>query len=356
MYTSHYTVDIPSISVLDWLFGGAFNALPRTPVLIDADNPLRWLSLATYREWSKRLGLGLAKHGLRKGKCVLCYANGTLAHQVAMMGTIASGAYFVAPRTSATEERQVEILEMVRPSIVLVERYLLESVTAAVERAREECRPRSIWIIDDDLFDSGLTPPYDNEANNWKHLMSPLAEAIAFDWSLAHCIDLDQIVFLKFTSGSTGKPKHIVHTHRSMVSALCSLRDLCNRDPRYQSKDDPVRHLIISREDGDKTRPRRHSLFLWPSLGIETYVMAACSPAKVLAAMERYRITDLSTNIPFLVDLEIEACTSCMKYDHTALRAVHTIGGGLGVRALDLLRSLWPDGRIMLQDKYGSSE
>lgn len=74
-----------------------------------------------------------------------------------MMGIITSGACFVTPKTSVNEERQVELLEIFKPSIILVERYLLEAVTTVVKRTKKGGHLLSIWILDKDIFDSSPT-------------------------------------------------------------------------------------------------------------------------------------------------------------------------------------------------------
>lgn len=357
MFTSCFSTDVPSVSVLDWLFGGPFNHLPNTPVLIDADNPSRWLSLATYRIWSKRFGLGLRNRGFHQGNSVLCYAENMLAFPVAMMGTISSGAYFISPHTHPEGQGLSETLEMCMPSLILVERDLLGIMTASVRTVWGERESASIWVMDDAIFDSEASIHHShNEENNWKHLMAPLHDGLDFDWSLPNAIDLDQTVSLNFTSGSTAIPKPIVHTHRSTVGALCSLQDLCKRDLRYQNADPCVSHLLVYRVNGDRTRPRRHSLFIWPALGVQTYIMTLYHPARVFAHIERHNITDLSTDVSVLEDLQIEAKANMTKINHPLLRIISTDGGGSGERASKVVASLWPGSQVMLQDKYGMSE
>ena len=90
---SRYSIEIPSKSILDWLFPEDQEASD-VPIWIDAEDPKRSLSPRQALQWSKKLGVGLQRLGLKENDVVLIYSTNHIFIPVVYFGSAGNGYIF----------------------------------------------------------------------------------------------------------------------------------------------------------------------------------------------------------------------------------------------------------------------
>ena len=93
---SKFSVPIPAISIPDFVFQSRDASLSKTPLLVSAEDPERFLSLSGYRDWSRRFAAGLRSSRVEEGDRVFLASHNMIYNAVVFMGTAMAGAHFVA--------------------------------------------------------------------------------------------------------------------------------------------------------------------------------------------------------------------------------------------------------------------
>lgn len=87
---------------------------------------------------------------------------------------------------------------------------------------------------------------------------------------------------------------------------------------------------------------------------IPVYVMRRFELTAMLAAVQRFRITDLIMVPPVVVLLTKSPTTR--RYDLSSVECAGSGAAPLGAEVVRAFERLWPDGRVNLQQGYGMTE
>lgn len=104
-------LSIPEQDILTYLFDSE-DALPETPLWINAARPGSYLSLRTALQWIKRLAIGLDKLGVRRGDVLMMVSPNHIFVPVAYLGAVGSARVF----SGANPLYTVDGTEDLRPS------------------------------------------------------------------------------------------------------------------------------------------------------------------------------------------------------------------------------------------------
>jgi 4-coumarate--CoA ligase len=89
---SRFSLQVPRVSLPTYLFTTPALPLSTVPVPIDEKKPsTHYLSLSTYRSWSKRLAAGFPSAGLQSGDRVLLFSPNSVFAPVSFMGIVMAG-------------------------------------------------------------------------------------------------------------------------------------------------------------------------------------------------------------------------------------------------------------------------
>lgn len=84
---SRWNNSIPEGSLQKYVFGSSSGRLSDKPLYLDPERPdTHFLTVNDYRDWSKRLALGLQRAGLQPGDRVLLFSGNNLFFPVVFMG------------------------------------------------------------------------------------------------------------------------------------------------------------------------------------------------------------------------------------------------------------------------------
>lgn len=115
-YRPRWSVSVPIIDVPSFIFTSPTALLPDKPVFVDCKSPdTHFLTLNTFREWSKRIAACLAAAGLKPGDRVLLWSGNSIFFPAVAMGVIMAGGIFTSgnpsfpPRELAHQLRDADV-------------------------------------------------------------------------------------------------------------------------------------------------------------------------------------------------------------------------------------------------------
>ena len=192
----------------------------------------------TYGELNRRANrLAHYLRGLGTGQDTLVgiMAERSIEMVVALMGVLKAGGAYLPLDPDYPRERIAFMLDDARPTVILTQRHLADSIT--YDAGRVIC------------LDTGTV------------------ELVAqSDLNPAHIAQGENLAYVIYTSGSTGKPKGVAITHRSLSNFLHSMR----REPGLSSTDTLVAVTSLS----------------FDIAGLELYLPLMCGARLVLASRE----------------------------------------------------------------------
>lgn len=103
-HTSPYTLDIPALDLITYVFSSGSVQSRSSPQYFDADRPEVSYSLNQAESLVRRVGKGLQNLGLKTNDKVLLYSGNSVYFPVLFWGTVASGCVFTgcSPGASVT--------------------------------------------------------------------------------------------------------------------------------------------------------------------------------------------------------------------------------------------------------------
>src|SRR5262245_54847621 len=113
---SRWHADVPAVSLMAFVFGSCSGPIPQHPCYLDADRPTRQVTFSDFRLLSKRLALGLQRHGVGAGDRVLVFGANSIHYPVAFMGVLMAGAIFTGASALATARELAHQIEDSQPS------------------------------------------------------------------------------------------------------------------------------------------------------------------------------------------------------------------------------------------------
>jgi 4-coumarate--CoA ligase len=350
-WKSRWHIDIPTVSLPTYLFGGQDATLDRKPIILDAEQPSYSLSLHDYREWSKRFAAGLKAQGFQEGDRLLLYSGNTIFFPVVLIGTIMAGGIFSgANPTYVARELAYQLQDTGAKFLITAE----GSLDTALEAAKSIGFPRDKILSFDggyDTFDGKGKPTQDIQ--HWSSLLASPSEGSRFRWQeFTSATQMDDTVVLNYSSGTTGVPKGVEITHLNYVSN-CMQTD-------YVSTLDPDHEAVNARMRGLSMLPMYHAYgqtthcVSAPRKGIPIYVMQKFDFGKMLKCIQEYRITGLTLVPPIVVALAKRP--EARKFDLSSVEVAGCGAAPLGREPQTEFESLWPAGQVNLKQGWGMTE
>ncbi|MEV0079959.1 AMP-binding protein [Nocardia neocaledoniensis] len=211
-------VDIPDVSIHDFLFGQIDQADLEKSALVDGKTG----DSTTYRELIERIDAvagALAARGAGTGDVVAVLSPNSPQFAVAFHGAIRAGATVTTINALYTSDEIASQLRDSDAQFLFTAAALLPQATAAADKVQMD--PSKVIVLDDAhaWFGSTLTALLDEQQT---------PPAIAID-------PRHHIAVLPYSSGTTGRPKGVMLTHHNLVANLCQIAPLggFNRDDTF---------------------------------------------------------------------------------------------------------------------------
>lgn len=232
---------IESPSLHEWVFGSASDPIPHKVAFLDAMRPnTNYLTMASWRQWSKRVAAGLQKAGLQPGDRVLVYSGNALFYPVIFMGIIMAGGIFTGANPTYVSRELAHQLKDSQPRFMVSSGASLEVALDAAGTAGFS--KDNIFIFDDEIYQgsgaSRLGVKY------WDALVASNLEGSQFQW--AHLKDpKNTTCVINYSSGTTGVAKGVEITHYNYMATSTQMINLMQQDPDYEKKLKVARGLCV---------------------------------------------------------------------------------------------------------------
>ncbi|KAH0537324.1 hypothetical protein FGG08_005878 [Glutinoglossum americanum] len=326
--------------------------LPDTPLIISARQPAtNFLSLSTYRSWSKRFAAGLLAAGLQPGDRLLLYSVNNIFFPVVVMGVVMAGGIFTGVNPGAVARELATQLGDSGARWVLAGREGLGVALEAVEKVGEGGRER-VFVFDD-LF-SG-SEKGEGGIKHWASLLATEQEGDAFAWEeLSTREQVDRPAMLNYSSGTTGMPKGVLISHRNVVANAAQWI--------YMQKLDPDEEEKVKKANWLGFLPMYHTMAqslyvtMAPKLGIPVYISAKFDFIQMLEDIQRFKVDMLILVPPIVVALVKHPAVRSGKYDLSSVTAIGSGAAPLGREIIAEVEALWPPGVMRVTQGWGLTE
>jgi 4-coumarate--CoA ligase len=353
---SRFSLDIPSVSLPTFIFDSPTADLPKKPLFLSAKEPEKYyLSVHDYRLYAQRLASGLRRSGLQPGDRVLLFSGNTLFFPSVVMGVImAEGIFTGANPTYIARELAYQLKDSGAKYLICAEASLDTGIAAAKEAGLSADQ---VFIFDDGTatFDGKKVEKTTDlgRIGHWTSLLDSPEAGSKYHWpNLTSKDELDRVIALNYSSGTTGVAKGVMITHRNYVANCAQQISLSRQDPDYDKKLPSKRYLCFL--------PMYHAMaqaifaVSGPKMRVPVYIMPKFDFLEMLAAVAKFRITDLVLVPPVVVAMAKHPATK--KFD---LSSVQTVGSGaapLGREVCEEFEKLWPNGQVNVKQGWGMTE
>jgi len=308
-------VDIPDVSLFDYIFGGLEEADLDRVAFIDAPSGTR-VSFREVRDQVTAAAGALAAHGIVPGQVVALHAPNGPDYGVAFHGVLRAGAAVTTMPVLATSEDVARQLTASGAVALIVDPALASSALAAAEAAG--LPPERVILLRE--------PEAGTEAADYAR--HPVLNALIAEGLPAPEVTLDpatHMAALPYSSGTTGRPKGVRLSHRNLVANLAQVEDhLVRRDDVVMAVL-PFFHIYGMTVLLNLSLRQRSTLVTMPRFDLTAF----------LTALAEYRVTWGFIAPPIAVALAKHSVVD--EYDLSDLRVVFSgaapLDGALG-RAL----------------------
>ncbi|OJD16528.1 hypothetical protein AJ78_03305 [Emergomyces pasteurianus Ep9510] len=348
---SRWSIPIPNASLLTVVFKSPTHPLSQTKrCFSDANRPdTHFFTVHEYRLWCQRFAAGLRKSGLKPGDRVLIFSSNDLFYPVAFMGIIMAGGVFTGANPTYTPRELAYQLNDSGATYLLCADGSLDTGIAAAELAGMS--KDNVFVFNGALFDGKGEGR--KGCQYWGDLIASPAEGRNFAWdTLSTPEEVERTLALNYSSGTSGSPKGVQITHKNYVANLFQSRHANYLRSDWQERDRSARWLCFL--------PMYHAMaqniFIAASLTreIPVYIMARFDFVKMLEAIQKFRITNLTVVPPIAVALAKHP--SVKKYD---LSSVVSIGSGAAPLSREIseeVQALFPPGKLYVRQGWGMTE
>ena len=210
---SRWTIDVPDCSLPSYLLGSPTGPLDDLkPQFLDAANPARSLTLASYRLWCQRFAAGLCREGLASGERVLVMSANDLMYPVVFLGIIMAGGVFTGSNPNVVAQELAHQLRDSDATFLICNEVVLDTGVQAAEAIGMS--KDKIFIFNSDVFDGKSI--IKKEYRHWSELILSEKEGNDFIWdNLTAPEACHKTLALNYSSGTTGLPKGVEITHKN---------------------------------------------------------------------------------------------------------------------------------------------
>ncbi|KAK8238704.1 amp dependent CoA ligase [Phyllosticta capitalensis] len=280
------TTDLAALSKLDlltYVFGaaGSANGDEDTPVLIDAEDPSRSLSINQARVLVRKIVAGLKAFGLKQGDTVCIHATNSIMYPPMALGVVGAGGIYAGSNPAYKVDELTHQFHTARPRFIITNPEL---VPAVVEAAKSCDLPAlTVFVLGQSAVDSDVCRSFDELlVHGESHWVTFQTEEQAKSTPAGYFT----------TSGTTGRPKLAIRTHSNFVHESTMQKDV-------QEKPYQVSRLI--------SLPLFHAFacpigILAPlHQGIPTFIMRRYLPDTYLALLNQFNITESIAAPPMIL-------------------------------------------------------
>jgi acyl-CoA synthetase (AMP-forming)/AMP-acid ligase II len=312
-------VEIPDVSLVEYILGRAEERGDQ-PALIDAATG-KVVSYAELGAAARRIASGLLARGLARGDLFAIWTPNSLEFVLAYYGVLSAGGAVTTISRAATER---EASAQVRGSGA---RWLLVAAEAAQK-------------LPGVLASTNLREVFMAGESAAGTLVASLMEADAEPPATE--VSPDDVAVVLYSSGTTGLPKGVVHTHRTLVAALCSQQVAVPlRSDEVELAALPLSHIAGMHVVMNHTLAAGATLVVMPRFDLEGF----------LGAIERYRVTRAVVAPPVVLALAKDPIVE--RYDLSSLRVLKS---GAAPLDGDLARTCAGRLRCRVNQGYGMTE
>ncbi|KAH6609045.1 4-coumarate- ligase 2 [Trichoderma cornu-damae] len=304
-------LDIPQTNLLTYLFGKGATA-SHDPIWIDAKNPDKSLSPHQLVLWVRRLGLGLRRLGLERGDVVMICTPNHIFVPVAYLGIVGSGCIFSGANPAFTVPELAHQLSNTGTRTVLAHPDVLGHIVEAAAKA---------GVPKDRIFQfSDEENPVRDGIRDWRCMLPTHEEAYDWQWpELTPREAATTVATINFSSGTTGLPKGVCVPHSSLIANVeqsIHIRHV-HRLPEWDllPRNRWIGFLPLYHAYG-----QLYACLMAAKTQTPIYIMARFQYDEFLAAIQRYRITQLHIVPPVVVMLTKRPETT--RYDLSSLRNI----------------------------------
>ncbi|EGP91201.1 unnamed protein product [Zymoseptoria tritici ST99CH_1A5] len=349
-WKSRWHLDIPPCSLPTYLFGSATAQLDDKPVIIDGEQPEYNLSLHSYREWSKRLAVGLKRAGFKPGDRLLLFSGNTIFFSVVQFATIMAGGIFTgANPTYVAREVAYQLKDSGATFFIVGEANLDAGLAAAKEVDLPLDRVFS--------FDNGI-PAFDGKAQgagglkSWTSLVASPQDGASFKWEEFKTHEqMNRCCVLNYSSGTTGLPKGVELSHYNYVANCMQVIYVYQLKSDYKDWQKRARGIAFL--------PMYHAYgqtyagINYPKMGVPQYLMRKFDLITLCQWIEKYKVTGLSAVPPIVV-----ALTKRPEVKSFDLSSLEEVGSGAAPLAKETTAEFEAkfQGKVKVKQGWGMSE
>ncbi|KEF56374.1 uncharacterized protein A1O9_07955 [Exophiala aquamarina CBS 119918] len=347
---SRWPLTTPNMSIPTFMFGPPESNINNTEkVIIDAKRPgSHFLTLHSYRQWSRRFAAGLVAAGLKKGDRVMLFSGNGIFNPVVVMGALMAGGIYNSANPAYTPRELRHQLKDAEPSFVLAADNCIEKAFEAADDLGFDRKKIFLFtelptVQHDATFNQGDT-------QHWSSLVSDARAGRQFMWEEFNSMAAaDRTAILIYSSGTTGLPKGVELSHRSIISNMLQLE-------KIQLADKSIRKRLCL-----CVVPMYHALglvyyiFFAPKWGLETYLMERYNLPDMLDHIQRFKITELVLVPPILVAMAKHPSVRDGTCDISSVRKVVAGAAPIGMEVTKQFEELW-NGKVLVRQAWGMSE
>jgi amino acid adenylation domain-containing protein len=287
----------------------------------------------------------LVRLGVERGDRVVVYGDNTIETVVAFWATLKADAVvsIVNPLTKA--DKLAYLLNDCRARVLVSDAHIAHVFADAAARSPHL---RAVIVSGElDARTSALLAPLPN-VTPLAHALAPLTQAAQAAQAAPRAapgrrqIDVD-LASIIYTSGSTGEPKGVMLTHRNMLAACDSIREYL-----AIAEDEVILGVLPLAFDYGL-----YQMIMAFAAGARLVLERSFAfPAQVLKTVVEERVTGFP-GVPTMFAV-MGGMKTLDQYDFSAIRYATNTAAALPVKAITMLRGLFPSARIY--SMYGLTE
>ncbi len=290
----------------------------------------------TYRELDARsdaLAHTLAALGVVRGDRVVVFGDNTVETAIAFWATLKANAVISIVNPLTKTDKLAYLVNDCRARVLVSDAHLAHVFAGAAARSPHL---RALVV-------SGALDAHTGELLAGLPSVVPWRDAVATGTPPPRtCIDVD-LASIIYTSGSTGEPKGVMLTHRNMLTACASISEYL----RIAGDEVILGVLPLAFDYG------LYQMIMSFRVGARLVLERSFAfPPQVLKHVVAERVTGFP-GVPTIFAV-MGGMTSLEQYDFSAIRYATNTAAALPVKAITMLRDLFPKARIY--SMYGLTE